>query len=388
MSERQLKAWQDAGLIDAEIAERIRAWEAENRRPLGLWAIVGLGALTMGLGIISVVAANWDAIPGTLRLGIHFALIAGLAAFLGRYLGKAGAHNDYYNDGLLFVTATLGLTFFAHLGQVYQTSSPFWQPLLAWLVIFSPLLLLFGRGWPVAGLWLAGVLGTALSHADAYGSPWPWGSHAPQPLFPTLYWGLIACPPMAVAALSAAMRERSDRPSFWRLLEQLAVAVILAGVSIVILFGGWEHRAYPMLGSIAIQSLGLVGAAALIFAARRTRSGQVTAGILVIAAVLHMGQALLFDLYGSFRGPWISALFFMILWGAVAVGGLLAQWRRIFQGAIALLALRIIVLSFELNDDLLGSGVGLILSGAFAIFVAWVTVRISRRYAPARRVEP
>lgn len=385
MSERKIKTWQDAGLIDADIAERIRAWEVENKRPLGLWAIIGLGALTIGLGIVSVVAANWDAIPGELRLGIHFMLMTGCAAFLWLYLPTAARKNDYFNDGLLFVAAVLGLTFFGHIGQVYQTSSPLWQPLLAWLVIFSPLLLLFGRGWPVAGLWLVGLLGTAWSHADEYGSLWLWGSHASQPSYPKLYWGLIACPPMVVAAFAAVLRERSARPLFWRLLEQLAVATILAGITVVIIVGGWESRSHGMLGSVAIQSLAVIGAATAIFVARRTRSGQATAGILAVAALLHFAQALLVDLHGSIRGPWLSALFFLILWGAVAVGALFAGWRRMFQGAIALLALRIIILSFELNGDLLGSGLGLILSGAFAMFVALVTVKISRRYAPQGR---
>lgn len=388
MSERKLKAWQDAGVIDAEVAQRIRAWEADHARPLGLWAIIGLGALTIGLGIVSVVAANWEAIPGDLRLGVHFALMAGFAALLWWSLPKAAAQNSYFNDALLFVAAVLGLTFFAHVGQVYQTSSPLWQPLLAWVLIFSPLLLLFGRGWPVAGLWLAGVLGTAWSHANEYGSLWLWGSHASKPLHPTLYWGLIACPPMAVAALAAAMRGRSGRPQFWRLLEQLALVAILAGVSIAIMAGGWNSRSDTMLGSITVQSFALVGAAAVIYLARRTRSGQATAGILTLAAALHIAQALLIEVHGPIRGPWFSALLFLILWGGVAAGALFARWRRIFQGAIALLALRIIILSFELDDDLLESGVGLILSGAFAMLVAWGTVRISRRYAPAQGTAP
>lgn len=388
MSERKLKAWQDADVIDAATAQRIRAWEAQHARPIGLWAIIGLGALTIGLGIVSVVAANWDAIPGDLRLGIHFALMAGLSGLLLWYLPDAARKNSYFNDALLFVSSILGLTFFAHVGQVYQTSSPLWQPLLAWLVIFSPLLLLFGRGWPVAALWMAGVLGTAWSHADEYGSFALWRTHMPKPLYPTLYWGLIACPPMAVAALAATLRGRSARPEFWRLLEKLAVATILAGVSIVIIVGGWDSHSHGRLGSVTIQSFALIAAAAAIFVARRTVSGQATAGILAVAALLHMAQALLFEAHGSIGGPWVSALLFLMLWGAVALGALHARRRRMFQSAIALIALRIITLSFELNDDLLGSGVGLILSGAFAMFVAWATVRISKRYAPAEGAEP
>lgn len=379
MSERKLKAWQQAGLIDADTAARIRVWESAHARPVGVWAIIGLGALMIGLGIVSVVAANWDAIPGEVRLSIHFALMAGLAGFLWWRL-PGTVLNDYFSDGLLFIAAVIGLTFFAHVGQVYQTSSPLWQPLLAWLVIFSPLLLLFGRGWPIAAMWVAGVLGTAWAHADDYHSGFLFdGRHGAAPDHPVIYWGLICCPPMIVAAFAAAMRDRSARPAFWRLIEQLALVAILAGLSIFIVARSWGDADRSDLGSIAIHSLALVAAAAAIFAARRSRSGQATAAILAIGALVHLGGRAI----STVEGPWIGTLLFLMLWGAVAGGSLWAGWRRIFQAAIGLIALRIIVLSFELTD-LLGGGFGLILSGLFAMAVAWATIRISRKYAPVR----
>ncbi|WP_261936154.1 DUF2157 domain-containing protein [Sphingomonas bisphenolicum] len=381
MSERKLRAWQAAGLIDADTASAIGAWEAAHSRPIGVWAIVGLGALTIGLGLVSIVAANWEAIPGTARLAIHFAIMAALAAWIGWRLLK-GDLNPIVCDALLFVAAVLGLTFFGHLGQVYQTSSPLWQPLLAWLLLFSPLLLLFGRGWPVAGLWMAGLLGTLWAHADDHDRVWSLFGRV-SPTHPSLYWGLIACPPILVAGAAALMRDRSDRPAFWRLIEQMAATTIFAGVSIVLLLRGWDSDSAILPGSAAIQSVALLCAAAATAYARRTASGRATAALLVVAAVLHLGQALLPGL-SHYASTWIASLFFLALWGAVAAGAIHARWRRIFQAAVALVALRIIILSFELNDDLLGSGVGLILSGLFAMAVAWATIRLSRRYAPAR----
>jgi uncharacterized membrane protein len=384
MSERKIRAWQEAGLIDAAIAKKIRAWEAEHSRPIGIWAVVGLGALTIGLGLISVVAANWDAIPGETRLAIHFMLMAALALFLWLRLPRSG-HNDHYHDGLLFVAAMLGLTFFGHLGQVYQSSAPLWQPLLAWLILFSPLLLLFGRGWPVAGLWMAGLIGTIWSHAEDYGHAWT-VMGASGPTRSALYWGLIACPPMAAAAFAATMRDRSARPAFWRLLEQIAIAVIFAGLSLFTVIHGWDRHSDVLPSSAAIQSAALSGAALAIGHARRTTSGRTTAALLIVAAFLHILQATLPEMRGEARA-WIGGLFFCALWGAIAAGALHARWRHIFQTAIALVALRIIILSFELNDDLLSSGVGLILSGLFALAVAWATIRISGRYAPRREAD-
>ena len=381
MSDRKLKAWQAAGLIDAETASAISAWEATHSRPIGLWAIIGLGALTIGLGLVSLVAANWDAIAGTVRLSIHFAIMAALAAGIWWRLTK-GALNDHVSDAMLFVLAVLGLTFFGHVGQVYQTSSPLWQPLMAWLLLFSPLLLLFGRGWPVAGLWMVGLLGTLWAHADDYGHLWSAFGRV-EPPHAALYWGLIACPPILVAGLAAWMRGMSDRPAFWRRIEQMGVAIVLTGVSVILLVRGWDSDSAVLPGSAAIQSVAMLCAAGAIGMARQTASGRATAGLLVVAAVLHLGQALLPGLHGTGR-TLIACLFFLALWGAVAAAAIHAHWRRIFQAAVALVALRIIILSFELNDDLLGSGVGLILSGLFAMAVAWATVRLSRRYAPAR----
>ncbi|MGH6616784.1 DUF2157 domain-containing protein [Sphingomonas sp.] len=389
MSERKLKAWQQAGLIDADTVARIQAWESEHTRPLGIWAMVGLGALAIGLGIVSVVASNWDAIPGEIRLGIHLALLIAMGVLLWWRLPKTTAgESDYFGDAMLFVAAVLGLTFFAHVGQVYQTSSPLWQPLLVWIVIFSPLLLLFGRGWPVAALWMAGVLGTAWAHANEYGGGWFLDRlGGVQPSYPILYWGLIASPPMIIAALAAAARSRSARPIFWRLLEQLAIVTILIALSIVIITRGWSSQSDHVTGSSVIQSLFLAGAAGVIYLARRTRSGEATAAILGVAAAVHFALAMVRDLGGATHGPWIPAFLFMALWGAVAGGALYAGWRWVFQCAIGLIAVRVIILSFELSDDLLGSGASLIASGLFAIFVAWVSVRISRRYAPSREAE-
>ncbi|MCX7200562.1 MAG: DUF2157 domain-containing protein, partial [Proteobacteria bacterium] len=128
MSLRKLKAWEDAGLLDAATAARIRDWEAGHARPLGLRAVIAVAVLAIGLGLVSVVAANWDAIPGLVRLAVHFALIAGCAAALQR--------RDH--DALLFVLGMLGLTSLGHMGQVYQTSSPLHVPVGLWLLLFAP----------------------------------------------------------------------------------------------------------------------------------------------------------------------------------------------------------------------------------------------------------
>ena len=143
MSARKIAIWHEAGLIDAGTRDRLLAYETDHARPLALWAVFGIGALAIGLGLVSVVAANWEDIPGQLRLAVHLALIAGMLAALFWREARLAAASPWAVEALLFITAALGLTFFGHLGQVYQTSSPLWQPLAIWLALWPSVHIFF-----------------------------------------------------------------------------------------------------------------------------------------------------------------------------------------------------------------------------------------------------
>ena len=121
MSARKLEAWHKAGLIDDQALGRILAWEQEHHRPLGLWAAIGIGALAIGLGIISVVAANWEDVPGTIRLAVHLLLMAALAGFLAWRGDRVEQAQPWGLEAAIFVLALLGMTFFGHLGQVWSS---------------------------------------------------------------------------------------------------------------------------------------------------------------------------------------------------------------------------------------------------------------------------
>ena len=59
-----------------------------------------------------------------------------------------------------------------------------------------------------------------------------------------------------------------------------------------------------------------------------------------------------------------------------------------FQLSVAVIAVRLIILSFELASDLLLSGFGLILSGLLILVIAWAAYRVSRAFAPDGDDEP
>lgn len=377
MSARKIATWHEAGLIDAATRDRLLAYETAHARPLALWAVFGIGALAIGLGLVSVIAANWEEIPGQLRLGVHLALIAGALAALFLREQRLAETSPWAVEALVFVTAALGLTFFGHLGQVYQTSSPLWQPLGAWLVLFAPLLLLTGRGWPTALAVLCGAAWCAWDYAFAMT-----GYNAGTPGTALLLWiAFVTALPVLFAPVAAWLRGRGERPDFWRRLEQLALAYAVAGASFATavasgngfgegdgLVRDWSSMA--VMGAVAlVAGLGVM-------ALRPGTSGRMAGAIIAGAAAVPLLAYALNDLDVP------AALLFMVLWAGIAAAALVAHWRGVFQLAVAAIALRLIILSFELASDLLLSGFGLIVAGFLILGVAWAAVKVSKRFAP------
>jgi uncharacterized membrane protein len=373
MSARKITTWHEAGLIDAATRDRLLAYEADHAHPLALWAVFGIGALAIGLGLVSVVAANWEDIPGQLRLAVHLALIAGALAALFLREERLAAQSPWAVEALVFITAALGLTFFGHLGQVYQTSSPLWQPLATWLVLFAPLLLLTGRSWPAALAVGGGAVWTAWEYASAS------SRYGVEPdLGRSIWLAFVVALPVLLAPLAAWIGGRSLREDFWERLEQLALTYAVVGGSLACAyasFGGFDGPAHP-LASVLTCGAVLVAAGIGVALARPGVSGRM-AGAIIAGSGLVMVLA-----YAVNEATVPAALLFFALWAGIGAAALAAQWRRGFQQAVGVIAVRLIILSFELAGDLLMNGLGLILSGFLILGVAWAAVRVSKRFAP------
>jgi uncharacterized membrane protein len=383
MSARKIAEWHDAGMIDAATRDRLLAYEAAHARPLALWAVFGIGALAIGLGLVSVIAANWEEIPGQLRLGVHLALIAGALAALFLREEQLAQASPWAVEALVFTAAALGLTFFGHIGQVYQTSSPLWKPLAAWLVLFAPLLLLSGRSWPAALALLGGCVWCAWDYASAPAGDGTLG----VPGAGRLVWlAFVTALPVVFAPVAAGLRARSARPDFWRRLEQLALAYAVAAASLATAIAGLggfgEGALTEEWVSMATSGAVVLVAGLATLGARPGMSGAMSGAIMA-------GAGLVLPLaYAADNHTLPPAVLFMALWVGIAAAALAAHWRGVFQLSVGVIALRLIILSFELAGDLLASGFGLILAGIMILAVAWGAVRVSQAFAPAREEAP
>lgn len=151
----KLKKWQENDLISAEQREKILAFENKSSRN---WVGVILNCLAgflIGMGIISLVAFNWEKIPDCVKLAVMF-LLLGINAF---GIIKVNQKNKNIATQVLSVImalmigASIGL-----IGQVYNLRSDIAIGICYWGFLTLPLLYFAPR---IFYFWFPAVL-TAL----------------------------------------------------------------------------------------------------------------------------------------------------------------------------------------------------------------------------------
>ena len=346
----KLDEWQAAGLIDAPSAAAILAHEESRQRPVALFAVAGLGLLALALGLFSLIAANWDELSPAFKLTVH-ALLTAAAALATLHFARC--QRVRAGEAALFLLAALTLAGIALQSQVYQLTGELWQALVWWAVLVSPALLLLGRTRLVAygyGLMLI-VLATtyALDDPDALGR------------------NLALALPAALVLASLVLPD--ERAIFRNGVFEIGFAAALGGASVAQL--GWLDRmdgddAWTVCTGLPLCAL-LVAASMLVLRRRRPRADAELISATLAGSLL----AVLFAIglpHGS--GPatrFVGVLVFLALWGAVAAAATRAGWHRLFQVAVAALALRLFLVYFELFYSLAFTGVGLIVAGLLLI---------------------
>ncbi|MGD0547349.1 MAG: DUF2157 domain-containing protein [Terracidiphilus sp.] len=132
--EAHLTRWQSAGLLDAELASRIRAYESEQKKPAGLrWQVIVvliLGAILLGCGVALFVNAHWEKIGSIARLAIVFAMVSLF------HLGGGWAREQFKGlSTALHAVGTLATgAAIALVGQIFNIQEHWPAAILMWAV--------------------------------------------------------------------------------------------------------------------------------------------------------------------------------------------------------------------------------------------------------------
>ena len=132
--ESLLNRWQKAGVLDAEAASRIRAFESEQVRPTGLrWqGIVALilGAILLACGVVLFVSAHWDAIGP----GARYLLVIAMVAVFHLAGGWAREHYHGLSTALHAVGTVATGAAIALVGQIFNIQEHWPGAVLLWAI--------------------------------------------------------------------------------------------------------------------------------------------------------------------------------------------------------------------------------------------------------------
>src|SRR5919205_440906 len=133
---QDLPRWREHGWVTADGATAILASVEDERPGMGLSAVIAtLGAVLFGVGVIALVAANWELIPRLLRFGMLVGALAAAyaaAAVLHKRDAPAFAEAAMLIAGLIFAGAiaclaaalfarSSAMTLLALVGSAYWT---------------------------------------------------------------------------------------------------------------------------------------------------------------------------------------------------------------------------------------------------------------------------
>ena len=378
IAEHYLKRWRGAGLIDDGAAARISAWEATHRRPVWLWALSGMGALAIGLGVVAMVAANWEEIPVGVKLAVDLLLTGLCAVFVFVAWQRDQAWPREIGALVLFGLVIGGI---ALIGQVYQLQSEPWQALVTWLVLGTPFLALVTFTRLVGVLWLAAAVLTWFAAYEPLRLIMPLAPYSAADHFFHLLIYLPACLMIVVAVVRRRWPPAEDQGE---LLLKLALAGLAGAVSTTVAtinsqLAGVVSPVEVWIGAGAT----LLAAAALWFgrgaAERRPAIALLGVSFVVWAAALLLARGWHAEGKATFEA--IFGLLFIVYW--TAIGWLTARGghRVLFGLAFTVIGLRLLILYFEASGGLTATGLGLIGGGVLCLALTWVGWRLTRRLA-------
>ncbi|MDJ1179850.1 DUF2157 domain-containing protein [Roseofilum sp. BLCC_M91] len=135
---QEAQIWKSEGLISEEIYTQLshryqfdRLEEAASNRFIAV--LVGLGAVLLGLGAITFVAANWQGWPRSLKIALLlFSLITShsLGFYLWRFPSEQWQHR--FGQGLLLLGTLLLGASLGLMSQMFHLDGPIYQLYLIW----------------------------------------------------------------------------------------------------------------------------------------------------------------------------------------------------------------------------------------------------------------
>lgn len=314
----EIGSWQDEGLVDTILAERLLARYVGSDSPVrSKLAVVlaFLGATLIGIGMIALVAANWESLSGAAKLALLLLTMtsAYYSGYRLRYVGET-----YHGTGsaLIFLGALLfGANIFL-VAQAVHINAEAPSLLVLWALGVLPL------GWFLESRPLL-VLGQLLLTLALGWEASFWTETTDGFCAAFLLWGVVL---VALGRLVPRLQGHTEQLGLVTLLVTLSVLASFGGESLFSSSAVAEWFLLPAGGKLRLALLGVATLAVALVRLRATWEERVerreTWGLLGMVAV-----AVFAVLGGSLDPALVRTVFNLVLLG-VLVGGLWLGYAR------------------------------------------------------------
>lgn len=359
--DKHLSDWQSQGFLSPEQADRIRQFEADRAPQSRLLTVLTiLAVLSIGLGIISLIAANWDQIPAWFKLLSYFSLMLAQVYALIKWDDKPGlVREGLYFLYILSILAGIGL-----IAQVFHVPSDGWRGPTLWSAL-SFGLMLRARTEPSVLLWYAGFT-------------WAWLGFVFQSSAHEFLRLQCFMASVAVLCIGASWNGR------WKLPEPQRSLTLHLGSLFVLVAGPWcllARSSHDVRSGIDFAVAVLLAAVWLFVLARQLKKTLlVAAGIVALGFfarwwIADLAQRDLLEQWPNF----LDTVAFTVQLSAMGLLALHWDRGRIFDGLTLLMAARIFTLFFTLFGTLFMTGAGLVIFGIIVLGLLRVWYRYHDR---------
>lgn len=358
--QKKLREWQAQGLITPAQSTQIQDYESKTTKS---WFSIGfliLGTCVLGIGIISLIAANWENITPATKLSLDFLILIGTACLI-YYTwnnNKLVATNSLILFFIIFCLASIGL-----ISQVYNLIGFTYQPLLFWALITAPIMFI-SKYMIVSLLWLLGLFSGLmfLSFESVIG----------YMIFKEQLPLVLLCLALLCANLFFINKSFIQHVSFSKSTRLMAVFLVVCTIFITDLMRDfvWD-RSYAqapeayLLNFILLISAVITCQKARVYTQRQNNFLCITMfAVFIYANLPSLGiKADIAYAVGSLL---------LLAMGACIFASL--HRRGLFNLLMVLLGLRFVILYFQAFGGLATTGVGLIIAGLIIIgfVILWI----------------
>jgi|GEM_PF-4163017 Predicted membrane protein len=355
--QKMLQEWQSNGLISDSQQQNILAFE--NAKPKTRWGQLGfvlLGCGTVILGIISIIASNWQMIPDAVKLVTSFVLMLTLAGSIYKFRDHKSVT---LTDGLRALYALYCFGMIGLIAQIYHLEGDGYKTGLLWCAL-TVLIISQSKNYLVPMLWCF-IFGTCFL-IGLNNHPWA-DLYVTNPLA-----FFILTVTLAVFGLKSIDRDSTLQSSFtWCTFLAWMIGLCLSSVSFRgETFMGTKFASYNFSNYLIEYVLSIIVAACLMLNAEFKKSEKIALlASLVVANILLSFNFMAKEHYIFLI---LGALLCLSAWAFFFIS---RQMFRHFNFVIILMGYKVFEFFIRKFKTLLATGFGLILMGVLVLAVIW-----------------